>query len=204
MNIETKEYNLPDLEPLMYNERSKQFYVWIPNKPYLILGRSNNAISSLNVDEVINDKVEVIKRPSGGETVILTPNTLVLSGLAIDGDLGSTHKYFRYFNGNIISTLEKLGVKNLGQKGISDITIGNKKILGSSIYKKGSKIFYHSVLNVCESVETIAKYISHPSKEPDYRKGRDHKSFVTSIADKGYNITVVELSEIFKQLNLTE
>ena len=92
------------------------------------------------------------------------------------------------YNYKIISVLESFGITNLGYKGISDITINDLKILGSSIYQNKHVVFYHAVLNVCESVSWIGRYLKHPVREPDYRKNRNHNDFVTSIAQVKNNI----------------
>ena len=199
MNSSALTYDLPDIEPLLYNESSQKFFTWIPDKFYLILGRSNSAEKSLDLEKTNSDSVKILKRPSGGETVILSPNTLVLSAVAIEDELKNSHKYFEFFNNKIISILGKKGITNLQQKGISDISLRDKKILGSSIYRKGNKIFYHAVLNISESVKNIEKYILHPSREPDYRKGRKHSEFVTSLFDEGYNLNINELKNEFEK-----
>lgn len=198
MNLNIQTYNLPDIEPLLYSEASEKFFTWIPDKFYLVLGRSNSVEKSLKISEASQNSIDVLKRPSGGETVILSPKTLVLSALAIEDELKNSHQYFDYFNGKIIELLKRNGVKNLQQKGISDISIGNKKILGSSIYRKANKIFYHAVLNISESVENIERFISHPPREPDYRKGRSHSEFVTSLANEGYSIDIQMLKAEFE------
>jgi len=47
-------------------------------------------------------------------------------------------------------------------------------------------LLYHAVLNLGEPASTFERYLKHPSKEPDYRKGRSHSDFVTSLKEKGY------------------
>jgi lipoate-protein ligase A len=111
----------------------------------------------------------------------------------------STHHYFKLINNAIIEALSGLGIKNIGNKGISDISIGEKKILGSSIYRKQQVLFYHAVLNISEPVENISLYLKHPKKEPDYRLGRDHEEFVTSLHKEGYIITFKVLSNQIQQ-----
>jgi lipoate-protein ligase A len=91
--------------------------------------------------------------------------------------------------------LENIGVQHVNYRGISDVAINSRKILGSSIYRKRKAVFYHAVLNISEPVETIERYIKHPTKEPDYRKGRSHKEFVTSLYNEGYTFTVSQLKD---------
>jgi lipoate-protein ligase A len=73
------------------------------------------------------------------------------------------------------------------------VAIGDKKILGSSIYRRRKILFYHAVLNVSEPIETIERYIKHPTREPDYRNGRKHHEFVTSLHAEGYKLTMKKI-----------
>lgn len=187
--IEVKTYDLPDYK-IFNSDKILDFISWIPDRKYLILGRSNTAENSLVEELVLSDKIDVYQRPSGGEAVLLSENTLVVSCKFKIKNVLKTHEYFDKINKKIIKALENQNVKNLYQKGISDISINEKKILGSSIYRKSDTVFYHAVINISEDIDNIQKYLKHPRKEPDYRKGRDHKSFVTNLKDEGYNIDV--------------
>lgn len=195
--IDVLKYNLPDINILDENQPDLKFNVWQPDKIYLILGQSNTIGESLNNEQVEKDEVAVYKRPSGGQTVILTANTLVISTTITAIKFVNPDIYFKTINNLIISILQNAGIKNLLLKGISDIAIGEKKIMGSAIYRNHQKVFYHSVLNVAEKTDLMEKYIKHPVKEPDYRLGRPHANFVTSIRAEGYNFDVNEIKNLF-------
>lgn len=193
--ITVKKYDLPDFD-IMERQDDFTVKVWRPDQTCLVLGQSNHPDTSLVVEQVLEDQIPVYKRPSGGETVILTPNMLVISVVFRVPTLQNPKPYFVKVNSGIISALEKQGVTGLNQKGISDIAIYDKKILGSSIYRTTEKMFYHAVLNISESIDTISKYIAHPAKEPDYRQGRSHKEFVTSLEEAGYELSIERLEEL--------
>jgi lipoate---protein ligase len=180
----TSEYNLPDIELL--NRKTNQFLIWIPDKVYIVLGASNNMKDALNMDNVTKDNIPVLKRPSGGQTVILTPNNIIIAAVYFDKNNLHPKDIFQQVNKLIISTIEDIGIQNLSMMGISDIAISGKKILGSSIYRSKEALLYHAVLNLGEPSSTFEKYLKHPSKEPDYRQGRSHSEFVTSLREKGY------------------
>lgn len=196
-------YDLPDSILIDVNAKETKWSFWIPDGHYLVLGQSNKADKSLHLDRVERDNIKVIKRPSGGESVILTPKTLVISVRLFTEKLENPQTSFRKINNAIIKALEELGVKKLFYKGISDISIGEKKILGSSIYRKKNLVFYHAVLNLSEDISQIGKYLQHPDREPDYRKGRDHSEFVTSLHEQGYILRHKDIQEsidsLFKQ-----
>ena len=198
MLIKFKQYDLPDFS-VFCSEKNVDHKIWRPDNVYLVLGRSNNPLTSLYIEKVNKDSHSIIKRPSGGETVLISTNTLVISVKITIGNSVNTHEYFKIINDRIINALSLLGVKYLSTKGISDICIGERKILGSSIYREKENLFYQSVLNVCESSDLITKYIKHPPREPDYRKGRDHSEFVTSLHNEGYVLDFDEISKAIAQ-----
>lgn len=187
------DYNLPD-NTLLRSKEHSGFLIFRPDKNYLILGRSNNAEDSTHTDLAKEDNISILQRPSGGEAVLLSPKTMVIS-IKMPTIKGKNPLfYFSKANTVIIHCLEKHGVQNLHTKGISDISIENRKILGSSIYKTQNSMFYHAVLNLSEDTCLIAKYLKHPKKEPDYRKGRKHTEFITSLKNEGYNINYKTLN----------
>jgi lipoate-protein ligase A len=197
--MQVKSYSLPDIDILKDPAwQDYRFFTWHPDDLYLVLGQSNDAEKSLYSQLVDEDGIKVFKRPSGGEAVILTPNTLVISTTVSYTNLINPQAYFREINNLICHKLESAGIRNVEYKGISDLAIGNKKILGSSIYRPTGKIFYQAVLNISEHADVIARYIRHPAKEPDYRKGRDHTDFVTSLHHEGYLVNHSQIAGVFE------
>ncbi|NHZ87106.1 MAG: hypothetical protein GWP19_14740 [Planctomycetia bacterium] len=194
-SIKIRKYDLPDSYLFENTIVTATNIVWKPVKTCVVLGRSNNPNDSLNLDNIINDNIPVYKRPSGGETVLLSNKMLVISIAINQTNFKSGKSIFKDYNNRIISVIESLGVQDLGFKGISDITINDLKILGSAIYQNKFVVFYHAVLNVNESTSLIEKYLKHPKREPDYRNNRNHKDFVTSIAQEKNNITIDELKK---------
>ncbi len=181
------EYNLPDIQ-ILHSSSNQAVYIWNPDNIYIVLGRSNSSEESVNLDTAIKDGVTIIKRPTGGESVVLSPNMLVFSAKIYHKNSQKPIEVFNKINKHLITQLTNIGIKNLNSKGISDLSIGEKKILGSSMMLKDNIFFYHAVLNINEDPSIISKYLKHPKKEPDYRKGREHKQFVTSLKLAGYNI----------------
>ena len=173
-------YDLPDFS-IFDSEKPDDFIIWQPDTFYVVLGRGNQPETALNFENIISDRVKILKRPSGGETVVLSPKMLVVAVKISIRENEKIKSIFEPVNKIIIQTLLEFGVENLSIRGISDICIGNKKILGSSAYRKPDRIFYHAVLNISEDIAVFEKYLKHPVREPEYRVGRSHKEFVTSL-----------------------
>lgn len=187
--MDVRTYDFPDAALLNDVNSSYRCMIWEPEFLAIILGQSNHAEESLFLDRVKADGVPVYKRPSGGESVVLSPNTLVISVLKRGDSLQSPKNYFSLYNERIIQALREMGIQGLRTDGISDVCIGEKKILGSSIYRNKDLVLYHAVLNRAESTATIQHYLKHPLREPGYRQGRIHDEFVTSLIQMGYDFS---------------
>ncbi len=185
-SIDSNSYPLPD-KKLLETSNLPAFCTWIPDQVYVVLGRSNQPEKSVFLERIEQDEVALIKRPSGGEAVVLSPSMVIIACTDSKDNYERSVDFFARCNNLIINALTDLGIENLGQRGISDISSGSHKILGSSMFKAPDRLFYHAVLNVSELPGTIAWYLKHPTREPDYRAGRDHTKFVTSLKDLGYN-----------------
>lgn len=190
-------YNLPDFGLLQ--SKTDASLVWIPDKTYIVLGASNRAESAIHTDRVEKEGISVLKRPSGGQTVMLTPLNIVIATVRVEPIMVQPKDVFDRTNQLIIAVLESFGMKGLHLTGISDIAIHGMKILGSAIYRKKNVLLYHAVLNVAEPASTFEHYLQHPQKEPDYRQGRTHADFVTSLCKEGFSATQVQLQIALEQ-----
>ena len=191
--VQVREYSLKDSVLIGDFGFDYNYLVWIPEETAVVIGRGNDPDKSLFIDNIIKDGLPVYKRPSGGEAVIISQNTLVISIADNKEPQLKSREYFLKYNSAIIKALESLRVKGLSRAGISDIALNGKKILGCSIYRNKRQVFYHAVLNVCEAPDVFMKYLRYPKKTPDYRSGRDHKDFVTSLNGEGYDLSMEEL-----------
>ncbi len=74
---------------------------------------------------------------------------------------------------------------NLTQRGISDICYGEKKVAGTSIFRKKHLLVYQGSMLVDVDLSRIGSLLNHPSREPDYRHGRSHTDFLTTLCQLG-------------------
>lgn len=185
MDSTLRKYDLPDIKLLEPQPGDVALMIWKPRQTVIVIGNSNKAEDAVKTELAAKDGIDVLKRASGGETVLLSPETMIISVSVKNTDIGVKKQIFEEVNQRIIDALNALGYRNVSQKGISDLTVGPKKILGSAMWKGKDIYFYHAVLNLAEKPELIQKYLKHPSREPDYRKGRSHGDFVTSLAELG-------------------
>lgn len=181
-------YTLPDAALMDDLESPYRSLAWIPPGPVVVLGCSSRLEQAVEEERVRLDRVPVQRRPSGGESMFLSPR---MAAISLTLDLGARplpRTLFDATGAALIGALEGLGVTGLSVRGTSDLTLGERKVLGSAIYQRGTRLFYHAVLNVAEEPAMIQRYLRHPAREPQYRQGKLHEDFVTSLAREGFSL----------------
>ena len=196
MSVLIRPYDLPDAA--LFSGTGDGMLVWQPDKTVIVLGQSNTPERSLIIENVEADNITVTKRPTGGEAVVLTPGMAVITVAREFREMTASKNFFRVINGMILDVLADLGVKNYGTQGISDITLGSRKILSSSMHRRERRLVYHAVLNISEDPEVFERYLKHPVREPDYRQKRKHSEFVTSLHNEGYSIDYKDVAAILE------
>jgi lipoate-protein ligase A len=196
MALEIRPYDLPDAA--IFGGSGDSMLVWQPAETVIVLGQSNTPERSLITGHVEADGISVTKRPTGGEAVVLTPEMAVITVARGFPELTGSKRFFSEVNAMILNALHDLGVSDYGTRGISDITIGQRKILGSSMHRTEKRLVYHAVLNIAGDTAIFERYLRHPVREPDYRQRRSHSEFVTSLLNEGYDITFSDISSMIK------
>lgn len=141
------------------------------------------------------DGVPVLRRRGGGGTVVLSPGQVVLALVTEVASPFQNLSYFRTINNWFRLALRPLGVSGIEDRGISDLAIGDRKILGTSLFRRRKILFYQASLLVDNDIRLFDRYLSFPSKVPDYRAGRGHMDFCTNLRLQGYTLSVKAVME---------
>ncbi len=147
----------------------------------------------------LEDEVPVYERRGGGGTVVLAPG-MVITVIVDDrpSGVGAT-TLFDLIHDCMITLLQDQGIQGIVRCGISDLAIDGRKILGSSLYMGNHPFlyYYQSSLIVDADLGLLDRYLRHPPREPDYRGGRTHREFCTSLACAGRSISSASIRELF-------
>jgi lipoate-protein ligase A len=162
----------------------------------VVLANSNQAEREAQQLHCAENDVPILKRKGGGGTVLLGPGCLILTFAFYAKDLFSNHLYFEIINDLWIRALKSGGIEGVKQRGISDLAMGDKKIAGTSLFRKKHLLVYQGSLLVHPNLEAISHLLAHPSKEPDYRQGRSHLDFLTTLREQGYTGSASDLAQI--------
>jgi lipoate-protein ligase A len=163
----------------------------------VVLSSSNKPEIETNTTACEADGIPILRRKGGGGTVVLGPGCVVLTLAFRARELFNNAAYFRQVNALWIEALGTLGgfdATELATRGISDIAAGDKKIAGTSVFRRKHLFVYQGSLLVDPNFDAVSRYLAHPSKEPDYRAGRDHRSFLTSLRELGCPLSASDVA----------
>ncbi len=172
-------------------------YLYEQQHVEIVHGPSFVASEEIFADRCEADGVPITERRGGGGTVALSPGTLVIAavGERMDGGRERAQSVFGRVNGAIIAALREAGVDGAAEAGVSDIAVEGRKVLGSSLYlgTKPPLFYYQSSLMVSNDLTLMDRYLRHPPREPDYRRGRKHGEFCATLKDCGLTVGMGEL-----------
>jgi len=156
---------------------------WRPDRYAVILGRSNRADTEADVERCRAHEVPILRRSSGGGTVLIGPGCLAYSViLPIDdllrtaGVVGVTRAVMQRFADHLA-----LRVPGVVVRGTSDLVVNDRKFSGNSQRWLKHAILHHGTILYHFDLNQIPEFLRPPSREPEYRAGRTHLDFLTNV-----------------------
>jgi lipoate---protein ligase len=167
--------------------------------PIVVLGRGSDPEREVDLEACRADGVPVVRRSGGGCSVVLDPgNLLVGVALRIPGLLGSL-EHFRRISAWLIAGLDRIGLSGLRREGPSDLVLGERKVGGACIHRGRDLLHYGASLLVSPQVELMERYLRHPPREPEYRRGRSHREFVGALHPGATNEVLAAIEKALRQ-----
>lgn len=155
------------------------FYLYI-NAPSIIVGRHQNTYAEINQEYVRQNRIDVVRRLSGGGAVYHDHGNLNY-GFIVQNQGKDVNEVFREFTIPIINVLQKLGA-DARFSGRNDLVIDDKKISGVAQYHKGDKLLLHGTLLFSSDMTKVSQ-----SLRVDPRKFQDKS--VKSVSARVTNIS---------------
>lgn len=187
ITLPTPEANLALEEALLeWAESSGEecLRLWESPAHFVVLGAGSPVKTDVNLAECAERQLPVLRRCSGGGTVMQGPGclnyTLVLDKEKRDGldTIDSTSKTALKGIGRAIAAC---GGGPVAVQGYSDLTIGGLKFSGNAQRRRKRFILFHGTILHSFDLDLLAACLGRPEKMPDYREGREHGGFVINL-----------------------
>jgi lipoate---protein ligase len=162
--------------------------VWEPQDYFVVLGRSIVAETEVNLQDCKKEKIPVLRRASGGGSVVVGPGCLAYSLIFSRksfpelAGVDTTHQFVLH---RLAEELQDR-FPTLARQGISDLAIADHagrrlKISGNALRLRRHAVLYHGTFLYNFELPRIARYLDTPQRTPEYRSGRSHAEFVTNL-----------------------
>jgi len=178
---------------------------WMAPEPVVVLGSSSRVDEEL--DRLVCEAagVRVVRRPSGGATVVLGPGCLMWSVVtphpvgvpAIEAiHAAMLDPLAAAINAALPAAAHHAGHR-VARRGTSDLAISNsegdeqnrgesddvaeRKVSGNALRVRRHGVLYHGTLLDSFDLSLVSKVLRHPPREPDYRSRRSHSDFLANL-----------------------
>jgi lipoate-protein ligase A len=158
--------------------------VWEPRQHFVVLGYSNKARAEVNLDSCRALGIPVLRRCSGGGTVLQGPGclnyTLILRICEGSGTESVTEANAFIMNRNRNALNSLLDGQVLIQ-GHTDLTLQGLKFSGNSQRRRRRFLLFHGSFLLHLDLALVEQALRLPSKQPSYRRNRAHKDFLKNL-----------------------
>lgn len=181
LHIDTYEHD-DDLLAAAQEERRSKMRVYRLHETVVVLGRGSKPEVELDLSACRQDRVSLLRRHGGGCAVVIDPGNVIVSvALPLSG-LGSNKQAFSRLSRWISEGLARIGLDGVTHQGISDLVFLDRKVGGACIYRRRDLLYYSTTVLVSPNIALMERYLQHPPREPEYRRGRTHLEFVSGLA----------------------
>ena len=166
---------------------------WMANEPTVVVGSSSRLDEEIDRGACAALGVRVVRRPSGGLTVVLGPGCLMWS-VIVPHPAGAPA--IERIHADMLSPLRDAlhaAVAGAGlavdRRGSSDLvlrTAGHddasaRKFSGNALRVRRYGVLYHGTLLDDFDIGLVSRVLRHPPREPDYRGRRPHGDFLVNL-----------------------
>lgn len=162
---------------------------WEPREVFVVVGYANKVATEVNQPECEARAVPILRRCSGGGTVVQMPGGLNYSLILAIREEGPTrnitaaNQYIMERNRRAVASLfgGNDTKREITVRGHTDLCVGDVKFAGNSQRRRKHFLLFHGTILLNCNLSLISELLRMPSLQPDYRANREHKDFVTNL-----------------------
>lgn len=161
--------------------------------PAIVMGISGKLDELVDCEKAHKLNIPIIKRYSGGGTVVIDEDTLFVTFIfnSKDVNVPGFPEHIYKFTETIYKDVFKDLPFELKQ---NDYIFENRKFGGNAQYIKKDRWLHHTSF-LYDYNPDLMDLLKHPKKTPLYREGRSHQDFICKLKD-----TLASKDELFKAL----
>lgn len=157
---------------------------WESPVPFVVVGYGNETVREVDLPACAADRVPVLRRCSGGGTVLQGPGCLnyaLVLPIAADPAFATVSGANGAILRRISGALAELLAEPVARCGDTDLVWRGRKFSGNAQRRRRTHLLFHGTLLLGFDLSLVGKYLRPPSREPDYRQGRLHGEFIGNL-----------------------
>lgn len=157
---------------------------WESPVPFVVVGYGNEVAREANVSACEADGVPVLRRCSGGGTVLQGPGCLnyaLVLEIASDAALATVSGANKLILHRTAAALSGLLSEPVELCGDTDLVWRGLKFSGNAQRRRRTHLLFHGTLLLGFDLALVEKYLPQPSRQPNYRRARSHREFITNL-----------------------
>lgn len=157
---------------------------WRTPEYFVVVGYGNRVAAEVDVAACDAAGIPVLRRCSGGGTVLQGPGCLnyaLVLPVTESGPLASitgSNAFVMERNREAVAGLVGQAVKIEGH---TDLAMAGRKFSGNSQRRRRRCLLFHGTFLLGFELELIGRMLRPPTREPAYRQGRGHGEFVMNL-----------------------
>jgi len=157
---------------------------WSAARYFVAVGYANQVRTEVNLDFCREHDIPVLRRCTGGGTVLQGPGCLNYSlVLRFEGvsDLASISATNDFILERHRAILRELAHAPVEKQGHTDLAIGGLKFSGNAQRRGKRFLLFHGCFLLNMDLVLIEKALPFPSRQPGYRLNRSHRDFLMNL-----------------------
>ena len=178
-NSSTPSFNLATEEYFLKNS-SDDFFILYVNESCVVVGKHQNVLSEINLRYIIENRIKVARRISGGGAVFHDLSNL--NFCFIQNCENREKINFQYFISPILESLNSLGLE-VSFSGRNDLILKSTKISGNAMHIYKNRVLAHGTLLFDTNLHQLSNSLINNYKLFTDRSIKSVKSKVTNISN---------------------
>lgn len=178
------------LEAAELEQGEEALRFWESSTPFVVVGYANRIASEVNTAACATLGIPVLRRCSGGGTVVQGPGclnyalTLRITAAGPTRNITSTNRFVMGRHAAALTPLLPRPPASPGEiavRGHTDLAIGAVKFSGNSQRRRKQFLLFHGTILYAFDLRLLNRLLKFPSHQPAYRASRPHDEFVTNL-----------------------
>jgi lipoate-protein ligase A len=162
---------------------------WESPVPFVVVGYANKIETEVNVANCEAKNIPIFRRCSGGGTVLQGGGCLnyALVLRITEGSplvtISGANKFIMEHNRAAIQSIigTASGQPGIEVQGHTDLAFTARKFSGNSQRRHKNFLLFHGTFLINFDLALVGEFLKFPSRQPDYRDGRNHGDFLMNL-----------------------